>query len=478
MIYWAVSYRSIEGIMVKFEKAILSSNPTLTELKRACMNYEEILLSHIEFVLKRFEGKPDYPWIDTKFNLIAGKDFPDDDKLRGPEAVYGWIQGRALESLAEVLHRYNLLKNSARFAECKDRAEHVLSEALHNVYEVRKKNNGHLYFLMHPDGSPFTVSDGKIIPLNPTVSSPYTYTDLFCAKGMLTASAYLNEKQIFEESLRYCLDAYESTWVEGVANDQVFFGAGNPADINTQTKPFSHAPYMLQIGTIALLAKYCSIPQIVEMGFRMADHIVNHHINIEGKWKNLEEYDFVEFIDRDNRPYSEQGRILSDPGHALEFAGLTLRMIRTFEQCTGLKSDAKKQAYNLKKLTYSVIQKNFQNGYIKSAAGICKSFDLSSREYVNSDMPWWSLPETMRAAVECWNVDDNPGHKEDCLRILSTCHNTFIDNYLKPELHFLAVQTRDSDGNVVSEIPATPDLDPGYHTGLSLLDCCEVLYSY
>ena len=34
-------------------------------------------------------------------------------------------------------------------------------------------------------------------------------------------------------------------------------------------------------------------------------------------------------------------------------------------------------------------------------AGICKSYDLVSRRPPNTDMPWWSLPETMRAAAHC-----------------------------------------------------------------------------
>ena len=34
----------------------------------------------------------------------------------------------------------------------------------------------------------------------------------------------------------------------------------------------------------------------------------------------------------------------------------------------------------------------------------------------------------------------------------------------------MAIQTRCKDGSVSDSIPATADADPGYHTGLSLLD--------
>jgi hypothetical protein len=34
----------------------------------------------------------------------------------------------------------------------------------------------------------------------------------------------------------------------------------------------------------------------------------------------------------------------------------------------------------------------------------------------------------------------------------------------------MAVQTLDKNGQPVDIIPATPDADPGYHTGLSIID--------
>ena len=38
-----------------------------------------------------------------------------------------------------------------------------------------------------------------------------------------------------------------------------------------------------------------------------------------------------------------------------------------------------------------------------------------------------------------------------------------------------AAQTLDADGRCVDRVPATPDADPGYHTGLSLIDCLQRL---
>jgi hypothetical protein len=39
----------------------------------------------------------------------------------------------------------------------------------------------------------------------------------------------------------------------------------------------------------------------------------------------------------------------------------------------------------------------------------------------------------------------------------------------------MAYQTRNAKGKVVKVIPATPDADPGYHTGLSLIDAIKIM---
>ena len=39
----------------------------------------------------------------------------------------------------------------------------------------------------------------------------------------------------------------------------------------------------------------------------------------------------------------------------------------------------------------------------------------------------------------------------------------------------MSVQTRSVDGRVSTAIPATADADPGYHTGLSLLDVIKTV---
>ena len=52
-------------------------------------------------------------------------------------------------------------------------------------------------------------------------------------------------------------------------------------------------------------------------------------------------------------------------------------------------------------------------------------------------------------------------------------HKAFFANYWRGS-PAIAYQTRDRNGPV-DFVPATPDLDPGYHTGLSFLGGIEAI---
>ena len=54
------------------------------------------------------------------------------------------------------------------------------------------------------------------------------------------------------------------------------------------------------------------------------------------------------------------------------------------------------------------------------------------------------------------------------------CSNVFLKHYVQPEVHCMAIQTLDAEGQVASAIPAVPDADPCYHTGLSIIDALEL----
>jgi len=90
-------------------------------------------------------------------------------------------------------------------------------------------------------------------------------------------------------------------------------------------------------------------------------------------------------------------------------------------------------------------------------------------------MPWWSLPETMRAALRCYTIAADETARNYCLSVFSKCHNAFVANYIRPEFDLMAIQTLSKDGKTIDKIPAVPDADPGYHTGLCLIDVLNII---
>jgi hypothetical protein len=116
---------------------------------------------------------------------------------------------------------------------------------------------------------------------------------------------------------------------------------------------------------------------------------------------------------------------------------------------------------------------HFQLGFNARAGGICKAFDLVSRKKLNTDMPWWNLPETMRAGRELLTLGVARKYHRHIHKIIALCSNSFLKRYVNPRVHCMAYQTRNARGRVVDVIPATPDADPGYHTGLSIIDFLE-----
>ena len=72
--------------------------------------------------------------------------------------------------------------------------------------------------------------------------------------------------------------------------------------------------------------------------------------------------------------------------------------------------------------------------------------------------PWWSLPETIRAAALVFRATGDAR----AAGIWARADAAFFGRYWRAG-HGIAYQTLGPDGPV-DFTPATPDLDPGYHT--------------
>ncbi|NIA30425.1 MAG: hypothetical protein GWP06_11010 [Actinobacteria bacterium] len=451
----------------------IPSNPQASDLKELVTYYKRMLKTIMQVIVARYKKKPNYPWIDTKIDLLRGTDFAQDDPLRGPQMIYGWIQGRALEALVEhILWMRRKSADDETDSLC-NHMQQIIIELLQQLQTTRRKNNGHLFFSMTVDGAPVALTkSGNIRKIELTQASPFNYSDLFAAKGMYAATRFLENSELLNQAKSYCLAVDDALWHDNFASDQQQFHSQNKAPQEKQGRPFG--PYMIQIGTAALLAEHEQDNDAVEMGLRLIEYILQNHVNLNNRWPELQDYDLCEQIDDASSPFQTNGRVLSCPGHALEFVGLALKFTNIVKKRNLAAPQQKQTIERIESLMPALLQQNFRNGF-NPAGGIFESVDLLARKPINSNMPWWSLPETMRAALACHKIASTDKEKQLCLDIFAACHNAFVEHYVRPELHGMAYQTLDRFGKPVDAIPATPDADPGYHTGLSMIDCLEYL---
>jgi len=450
-----------------YSGVLLPEDPTFEQLQAVVPDYTAMLLAVMAALADRYERRPDYPFVDTKLDLLTGQDFPEDDPVRGPDTIYGWIQGRGLEALAGHciwMHRRGV------GTELLPRLQRMMREVLVRLRQMRRRNQGRLSFFMSPEGDPFRLDeDGRKGFFELGAGAPYGFSDLFCAKGMLAAARILGDLEAAAEARAYCHQVDQAIWQGNFASDQQPLDPKNP--VRPGPGKYPHGPYMIQIGTAALMAALEADRSSVELGLRLIRHELRHHVNLQHRLPELQEYDFWEAIDGAGRPYRDGDAILCDPGHALECVGLILKFTTIVKRHRLAAESQLQEIAMVEDQMLLLLRHCFALGFQPGPGGICKAFDLVSRTSVNSDMPWWSLPETMRAAALCWQISSDP----EPLRILSACHNAFTRHFVRPEFHLMAVQTRSAEGQAIPVIPATADADPGYHTGLSIIDMLNVL---
>lgn len=451
---------------------LLPSQPTIEDVRKVLPDLAAIVVSIISHVADRYERSPDPGWVDTKFHIVTGEDFPPDD-VRGPQTIYGWIQGRALESL--VGHAVWIEAHPWADPEGKllPRLQKMIRELYERLDAVRRQNNGRLFFFLDPTGRPFTFSStGERVPFDLDPKAPYNFSDLFGSRGLLAAARYLGDRAAIHEARTYCLAVEDGILAGHFRSDQQKLPPYPKSESQEPPKPrHSHAPYTIQLATPAMMTLHWKDASYVGRGLRLMQHVMERHINLDGRQPNLHRFDFWEFVDDDGRPNIENGQLLSDPGHSLEFVGLGLKLTRA-ARSVGVSAD---RLESVEVPMHGVLNRCFENGFVAQTGGIYKAVDLLSGKPLDESMPWWSLPETMRAAAGCWAIGTTE-QKARALEIFAACHNSFVSHYVRPDRHLFAVQTRHGrTGEVIDVIPATADADPGYHTGLSLIDVLDII---
>lgn len=400
------------------------------------------------FMLERFEQNPDDPFIDTKFDIVSGKDFcAEDAPFRQRNFIYSWIQGRGLESLAGHADDFEQRGDT----ETAHRLDRMVLRVLTAMESCRKSNGGRVYFAMNPAGKPHF----------PIESEHANFSDLFYSKGLFAAARRLNLPELAEEAATLFRFVIDEIAAGNFHTDQHGFDPKNP--VSFVPGKYSQGPMMIALYGLANFGAAHPEQEIwLDRAAEFIRFIFRYHINLN-PGEELKQFDFIESLDANRRPWRDNGDILCDPGHALEFVGLASKCLlemRRQNRHTALLAEAAT-------VLPGVFRHIFDLGFLP-AGGIVKSYNLTQRQAQNSDMPWWSLPETMRAGAELLSLW--PELCDGIEQRVAKAQAAFLDGFIAAGTHGFACQTRDKNGVAVNVIPAVPDADPGYHTNLSLLD--------
>jgi mannose/cellobiose epimerase-like protein (N-acyl-D-glucosamine 2-epimerase family) len=431
---------------------------------------EKSLISVLDCILERYQGHPDYHFIDTKLDIITGEDFPERNTLFGRQTIFSWIQGRGLEALAGHYNWINKdVSNSQSFKdEYSLKIKTVLVDVLAKTSNIYSLNDGHMPFMVDTSGLPVCpTDDNSVESFKPDISTDsMTLSDLFYIKGMAAAAAVLGETKLYEKAEIDFDKVIKSLFENKFVFDQLSFDVKN--QIAKQSDGILQGGFMIALGGCStFMNTSLNKAKYYEYAIKLIDYILKNHVNVELQIPGLKQYEMWELSDNQGSPILEDGVLKSDPGHALEFVGLALKALFSAKE-NGLISEIPRRYIDI---FSNMLIVNFKNGFSKDGYGIVKSFDLCKHQVINSDMPWWSLPETMRSCALAYKITNN----EDFMNILVECHKAFVLYYQKSDVYDMAVQTVNKFGQPISVIPATPDADPGYHTGLSIIEVIKLV---
>ena len=366
-------------------------------------------------------------FLDTKLDPVRLVDRAVDDVWRGPATIYGWIQGRGLEAL--VRHADAFEGHDPALAAALRAAARPLATALRAMIGAR---GGRAAFACDQTLAPVRPgADG--LPIAQTLSPAIaTYTDIFVRKGLVAASAAFEPARLDGDLA--ALDAIEADIAAGR------FQMDERAPIGDAAPPGDRAHYgppMILLGAGGLLRHVGQAARAVALARRLIPPVLERHLAPNGLMRDA------------------VGGDASNPGHAIEFVGFAFEAL----------GDAMEP--ELAATLARILEASFAAGF--SGVGLRLSVSVATGAVIDPLMPWWSLPETIRAAAL---VHAHTG-STTALDIWRAADDAFFTRYWRGDPP-IAFQTRREDGPI-DHVPATPDLDPGYHTGLSLLGAIEAI---
>lgn len=371
------------------------------------------------------DGRPE-PFVDTKIDPLTLRDYTASDGLRGPDHVYGWIQGRALEALCT--HAALFEGRDAAFAARLDARSAALYECLLRTIPA----SGEAAFCR--DGRGVAArTDARAGEPQRREAGLRTYSDVFVAKGLVAAAARHARPDALERHLAVLADCV-------AAIDEGRFLRDERGDIDhaaLAAEGEEYGPRMILLGAAALLRRL-GLEGRDDFSTRFVEHVLEHH------------------LDPDSGLVADApGGEVCNVGHGIELVGLAL-------EAWGERAPPE----TVRRLG-DLLVAHATAGF--AGPGIALTVAVPSGRATSPYRPWWSLPETVRAAA----LAHEASGRDELLAIWRRADADYFERYRRETLP-IAYQTLTAAGPV-DHVPATPDLDPAYHTGLSLMGAVESL---
>jgi hypothetical protein len=363
-------------------------------------------------------------FLNSKQNSITLADYSLADGLRSPAFTYGWIQGRGLEAL--VTHAAFFAQTDPGLTAAIDAVARPLYTILQSLWE----RDGHAYFCYDEHLQPvIAVADGSTAP-QAQPAEIYTYSDIFVLKGLIAAAARYDRTSLghYLAQLPAIVAAIETGRFQ--MDERQHLKAATAA-----SQPADFGPRMILLGAAGMLKRIGRF-ETASFADGFLAHVLERH------------FDPASSLLR-NVPGADSCNV----GHGIELVGFALDY---------LPPDADPA---LVAQLQDILLASFAAGF--QPPGVRLAVSVATGEPISPYCPWWSLPETIRSAALCLERTGD----ERVLEVWRRAHAAFFDHYWRSE-SAIAYQTMTSDGPV-DFVPATPDLDPGYHTGLSLLAATE-----
>lgn len=364
-------------------------------------------------------------YLDTKLNPVTLAEYGAADGWRGPDWTYGWIQGRGLESL--TTHAEAFEATDPDLTAALDDA----GKSLHAALDALQTRDGHGYFRYGPDMRPVSGPDDG--PLEPQVAEGdvFTFSDAFFAKGLVAGAARYAPADLPRHlaSLARVIEAIEDAR----------FQMAEKVPLSPRTaleEPADFGPRMILLGAAGMLRR---IGRTDATGYadRFIAQVLSRHFDpASGLLRNV--------------PGEDECNV----GHGIEFVGFALDHLGPDGDTETIRT--------LERVLVASVDRGL-NG-----PGIRLLVSAATGQPLSPFCPWWPLPETIRSAA----LAHAASASADTLRIWEAADERFFQGFWRGDPP-IAYQCLTSHGPV-DYVPATPDLDPGYHTGLSLLAAARV----